>query len=732
MAITSTRLLLILSLGALLVLSTSFLIINPSQASGIVYVNSNVSGGSNDGSSWADAYDDLQSALAVVTGEEEIWVASGIYIPGSTISDTFQLVNDVAIYGGFVGTETLRAERNWREHVTVLSGDIEANDLTDPNGIVTDTTHIVGNNSFHILTGSGVLPSAVLDGFTITAGEATSASPNDRGGGLLNTNGSPTLVNVTFSANLANGGGGVFNNSGSAPAFTNVIFYANSALFDGGGVFNNNGSSPTFTNVAFITNTARAGGGMINVNSSNPLLTNVTFAENAVSGGSARGGGIFNNGSSPTIVNSIFWANSAAAGASLFNNGSTPTISYSLIEESGGSGAWVVAFGSDGGNNIDIDPLFITPTVESNIFGFAANLQLQNGSPAVDSGNTLSYTQMITVDLAGNSRIQNSVIDMGAFESDGSDQRASNLIYMALVSSEEEASLMPTQPPVPTLTPIPTVTPEPSRNLNPGTTEIALEQMIEGETVSRTFYIQAPDTLDNSQSYPIVFAFHGAGGSGQSFVNNTHLNVLIDSGAFIGVYPSGYSTLGGDGGFWNLGNEPTNADDIAFVDMIVQELATYMALDTGRMYGIGYSNGAGMINLLGKSTTYFRAISPIVSQQSVTTTAIMPARTLSVIQLNGDSDTLIPIGGGPSAVGDFVSAELSAINWATSFNCSDEAIEETVTWGETTLDSFSYTNCDDGHEIRYYVAYGMGHSGFGDDEATSTHYQTIWAFFQQH
>ena len=133
---------------------------------------------------------------------------------------------------------------------------------------------------------------------------------------------------------------------------------------------------------------------------------------------------MFNFLSNPTIVNTVFWNNEAAGvtgtiTATMQNvQGITPTISHSLVQGSGGSGAWDSGYGTDRGNNIDSDPLFDTPVDPSTAPTLLGNPQLQAGSPAIDAGNTVSYTNIstVTTDLAGNDRIQNSVIDMGAYE----------------------------------------------------------------------------------------------------------------------------------------------------------------------------------------------------------------------------------------------------------------------------------------------------------------------------
>ena len=82
-----------------------------------------VASGTGDGSSWANASTDLQ-AMINASGTTEVWVAAGTYKPGVTRSDAFIMKNNVAIYGGFTGTETLLSQRNWTRQVTILSGDI--------------------------------------------------------------------------------------------------------------------------------------------------------------------------------------------------------------------------------------------------------------------------------------------------------------------------------------------------------------------------------------------------------------------------------------------------------------------------------------------------------------------------------------------------------------------------------------------------------------------------------
>ncbi|NIN94221.1 MAG: hypothetical protein GTO49_04360 [Anaerolineae bacterium] len=300
----------------------------------ILYVTPD-GGGSCTG--WWDNACTLQTALSTTaTYGDEIWVAMGIHTPTAetVCTATFQLKSGVALYGGFAGGESIRNARNWQANVTVLSGDIDNNDSTDINGVLTTTANIGGSNSYHVVTSSGVTETAVLDGFTITGGAADGTSPDDKGGGMYNyDDGSPKLINLTFSGNRAYQGGGMCNDD-STPTLTNVTFSGNSAeggLYPGGGGMYNYYSSPTLTNVTITNNSASAGtqpagGGMYNDHSS-PTLVNVIFSGNSASGASGGGGMKNYSYSSPTLVNVIFSGNSAFVGGGMDNHFySSPTL----------------------------------------------------------------------------------------------------------------------------------------------------------------------------------------------------------------------------------------------------------------------------------------------------------------------------------------------------------------------------------------------------------------------
>ena len=159
--------------------------------------------GARTGVDWPAAFDSLQGALrtALVAGGRvaAIWVAQGTYEPSSSGEDrqaTFHLTNGTTVYGGFIGDEDHLYERDPVTNTTWLNGDLNRDD--DPND-----PNTLSDNSFHVATACGTSVTAVLDGFTITGGNANSSTPNDRGAGVYLGRGHATIRNCVIVDNTA-------------------------------------------------------------------------------------------------------------------------------------------------------------------------------------------------------------------------------------------------------------------------------------------------------------------------------------------------------------------------------------------------------------------------------------------------------------------------------------------------------------------------------------------------
>lgn len=303
-----------------------------------IYVDDDANG-LNNGSSWQNAYNYLQDAIVDANSSPkpvEIRVAQGIYKPdhgaGITPGDrnaSFQLINGVTLEGGYAGSGPNPNERDVEKYKTVLSGDLMGNDIEFTNrwDLILDPTW--SENSYHVVTGSDTDATAVLDGFTITAGNANAVYQYDKnaiGGGMYNKQGSPTLANCTFIHNLTLWKGSAMYNEASNPMLTNCTFTENGNISENG-TMHNYESSPILTDCTFSNNTAFAGdgAGICNRSHSSPTLTNCVFIGN-IAGYNGTGGGLSNDrNSNPTLTDCTFTGNRAElSGGGMANSGSNP------------------------------------------------------------------------------------------------------------------------------------------------------------------------------------------------------------------------------------------------------------------------------------------------------------------------------------------------------------------------------------------------------------------------
>lgn len=288
-------------------------------------------GGANDGTSWGDAYIDLQEALNNISSGE-IWVAAGSYKPGATRADTFQLKNNVALYGGFGGTETSLDQRDPGVHQTILNGDLLDDDYYRfVNGHAVWSN--AGDNSHHVVTGNDVDATAVLDGFVIAHGWAYSTGFIDAGGGLLIRNGSPIISNTTIDGSSGSYGGGAYIDQGSAPSFTNCKFRENYSDIGYGGAMNIAGSSSvTFSNCHFEGNAAigtqspagyggalYVGFGSTAIITGSSFVRNITgYRTNTTGGAYSTKGGAIMAGGDISVRDSSFIGNRSHNGGAIY------------------------------------------------------------------------------------------------------------------------------------------------------------------------------------------------------------------------------------------------------------------------------------------------------------------------------------------------------------------------------------------------------------------------------
>jgi hypothetical protein len=191
------------------VLAAAAICSNHALAGDVLFVDADAPP-NGDGLSWQSAFDELWEALDAADldpGVNEIWVANGVYTPDrgqGDRADSFDLVDGVALFGGFASGEMSVDERDPEANPTILSGDFNGDDSasdTDGDGLVEFSNY--SDNALNVVEGVGVAD-VRLDGFTIESGNADFDGAELRGGGgvfLLECTG--RIDNCTFRLNTA-------------------------------------------------------------------------------------------------------------------------------------------------------------------------------------------------------------------------------------------------------------------------------------------------------------------------------------------------------------------------------------------------------------------------------------------------------------------------------------------------------------------------------------------------
>ena len=401
-----------------------------------IFVDVNATG-NNDGSSWTDAYTDLQTAMNAGANSKEVWVAKGVYKPtGTGRNATFTATLLGKVYGGFAGTETKLSERDMSlihtTNATILSGDLSGND--NANLIESEPTR--QDNAYHVVTvkrlGGGNL--GFLDGFIIQDGNAngtvsancSTSQPNQydhRSAAAIyaHTGSANEQVRLLLRNSIVRNNTATFypvfsrfNPCGASSTQVYMDFesciikdnYSNSrsAIGYSGNQQYNIRAYGSITNSLIVNNSTTAtdqpsallissGGSSGSTASVDITVTNTTIANNSSGNDKAVTINLRSATTYPVrFYNSIIYNNGGATSIEVLGtNGASATFANNIVE------------GADYGQT-DADPLF------------RSDFKLLSGSPALDSGDNTKVPVSLTKDLGGVDRIQNTTVDLGAYE----------------------------------------------------------------------------------------------------------------------------------------------------------------------------------------------------------------------------------------------------------------------------------------------------------------------------
>jgi polyhydroxybutyrate depolymerase len=256
--------------------------------------------------------------------------------------------------------------------------------------------------------------------------------------------------------------------------------------------------------------------------------------------------------------------------------------------------------------------------------------------------------------------------------------------------------------------------------------------------VDRSYRLHVPPGLDSGSAVPLLVALHGGGGSGGQFASASGFDAVADREGFVVVYPNGTGAIP----TWNAGlccgaAARDDVDDVAFVSILIDELAADLPIDPAKVVLTGHSNGSTMSYRLACELAD-RIVAIGVQAAPLTFDGCSPSVPVSVLHVHGANDANVPIDGG-------VGSGMSGVDWpsvrdgldlmATAAGCDAEP-DEVVADGTTRT---TWQGCEQATSVESIVVAagahawmrpgGSGRRGDADDVGFDST-ETIWAFLE--
>ncbi len=279
---------------------------------------------------------------------------------------------------------------------------------------------------------------------------------------------------------------------------------------------------------------------------------------------------------------------------------------------------------------------------------------------------------------------------------------------------------------------------------------------IKFDGVNRSYTLYTPSGDFEKDTYPLVIALHGGGGTAKSMVRLTqgHFNRIADrEGAYV-VYPEGVQR------YWNEGRKLPlsyahrhDVDDVGFIRELITSLTKNHPIDPDQIFVTGMSNGGLMAYKLACDLPgMITSIAPV--------TASLPADLLAecnnaegtgLLVLNGTEDPHMPYEGGVISVfgverGEVISTRATVDHWLRQNGCAahsrKEMLRDAARQDETTVTKYFYSDCSSGVKVMLYRVEGGGHTWpggrqylreerIGKTSRDINACEEIWSFFSR-
>ena len=247
--------------------------------------------------------------------------------------------------------------------------------------------------------------------------------------------------------------------------------------------------------------------------------------------------------------------------------------------------------------------------------------------------------------------------------------------------------------------------------------------------INREYFLYVPDSYDGTTAVPILFNFHGFGGSVEEFIEYADLRSVAETNTFILVYPQG-SCLEGSS-HWNpCPNGPDNkseADDFGFIEAMINQISSEYNIDLDRVYAGGYSNGGmmayGLANYKSDLIAAVASVSGTMLNCTGSTNHPMP-----VVHLHGTSDDVVSYNGST----DWNSVQSTLDYWINFNNTTTTPTVNSENSGEISIEHYIYGQGENSVSVEHYKYIGGEHEWFNENYQGQNTAELIWNFMSKY
>lgn len=250
----------------------------------------------------------------------------------------------------------------------------------------------------------------------------------------------------------------------------------------------------------------------------------------------------------------------------------------------------------------------------------------------------------------------------------------------------------------------------------------------DGETREYVLYI--PSSYDGTTAVPLMLNFHGYGGNATEYMASADMRLLAESEIFILVYPQGSSLDGFS--HWNASlpnsSNKSNADDLGFIEALINQLSSDYMINSERIYACGYSNGGMMSYGLACYKSNLIAAMGSISGAMLDIADCTPSHPMPIINIHGTSDGVLPYNGSS----DYNSVETTLNYWRDFNNTSTTPVTNSVNDNGNVIEYSMYADGDNGSSVAHYKVIEGGHVWFDMNYEGANTNKLIWDFVSRY